>query len=73
MIQIISKNATQEASNLGGFNYSSLKKPEITFKKVLVAKIKIENEEYRMLRKKFDEDLFHIEKKPDGWYITEKE
>jgi hypothetical protein len=50
-----------------------VKKPEITLKKIKVAKIKIENEEYRMLRKKFDEDLFHIEKKPDGWYITEKE
>ncbi|MBY0144243.1 hypothetical protein [Neobacillus niacini] len=50
-----------------------VKQPEITLKKVIVAKIKIENEEYRMLRKKFDEDLFHIEKKPDGWYITEKE
>ncbi|MFS0778379.1 hypothetical protein ABC255_20545 [Neobacillus sp. 3P2-tot-E-2] len=50
-----------------------VKKPEITLKKIEVSKIKIENEEYRMLRKKFDEDLFHIEKKPDGWYITEKE
>ena len=50
-----------------------VKKPEITLKKILVTKIKIENEEYRMLRKKFDEDLFHIEKKPEGWYITEKE
>lgn len=50
-----------------------VKKHEITLKKIIVAKIKIENEEYRMLRKKFDEDLFHIEKKPDGWYITEKE
>jgi hypothetical protein len=50
-----------------------VKKPEITLKKIKVTKIKIENEEYRMLRKKFDEDLFYIEKKPDGWYITEKE
>jgi hypothetical protein len=50
-----------------------VKKPEIQIKKVIVAKIKIENEEYRMLRKRFDEDIFHIEKKPDGWYITEKE
>jgi hypothetical protein len=50
-----------------------VKKPEITLKKIKVTKIKIENEEYRMLRKKFDEDVFHIEKKPDGWYITEKE
>jgi hypothetical protein len=50
-----------------------VKKPEITLKKILVTKIKIETEEYRMLRKKFDEDLFHIEKKPEGWYITEKE
>lgn len=50
-----------------------VKKPEITLKKIKVTKIKIENEEYRMLRKKFDEDLFHIEKKPEGWYITEKE
>jgi hypothetical protein len=50
-----------------------VKKPEITLKKIIVTKIKIENEEYRMLRKKFDEDLFHIEKKPEGWYNTEKE
>lgn len=50
-----------------------VKKPEITLKKIKVTKIKIENEEYRMLRKKFNEDIFHIEKKPDGWYITEKE
>lgn len=48
-------------------------KPEITLKKINVTKIKIENEEYKILRKKFDVDLFHFEKKPDGWYITDKE
>ncbi len=48
-------------------------KPEITLKKIKVTKIKVENEEYRILRKKFDVDLFHLEKKPEGWYITEKE
>ncbi|MGX6443529.1 hypothetical protein ACWM35_09950 [Neobacillus sp. K501] len=48
-------------------------KPEITLKKVNVTKIKIENEEYKILRKKFDVDQFHLEKKRDGWYITEKE
>ena len=50
-----------------------VKKPEITLKKIKVTKIKVENEEYRILRKKFDVDLFHLEKKPEGWYITEKE
>ncbi|MBV7508679.1 hypothetical protein KW850_26035 [Bacillus sp. sid0103] len=50
-----------------------LKKPEITLKQIRVSEIKIENEEYKALRKKFDEDVFHIEKKPEGWFITEKE
>ncbi|MEH7504790.1 hypothetical protein V7152_22720 [Neobacillus drentensis] len=50
-----------------------VKKPEITLKKIKVTKIKVENEEYRILRKKIDVDLFHLEKKPEGWYITEKE
>lgn len=50
-----------------------VKKPEISLKKIKVTKIQLENEEYKILRKKFDENLFHLEKKPDGWYITEKE
>ncbi|MGG1677751.1 hypothetical protein ACIFOT_18605 [Neobacillus sp. NRS-1170] len=50
-----------------------VKKPEITLKKIKVTQTKVENEEYRILRKKFDEDLFHFEKKPNGWFITEKE
>lgn len=50
-----------------------VKKPEISLKKIKVNKIQLENEEYKILRKKFDENLFHLEKKPDGWYITEKE
>ncbi|WP_419954394.1 hypothetical protein ACN6MT_00625 [Neobacillus niacini] len=50
-----------------------MKKPEITLKQIRVAQVKIENEEYKELRKKFDEDVFHIEKKPEGWFITEKE
>ncbi|MEH7255090.1 hypothetical protein V7111_23550 [Neobacillus niacini] len=50
-----------------------MKKPEITLKKIRVTQVKIENEEYKELRKKFDEDVFHIEKKPEGWFITEKE
>ncbi|NWQ40440.1 hypothetical protein MLOOGBEN_06975 [Bacillus sp. EB106-08-02-XG196] len=50
-----------------------VKKPEISLKKIKVTKVKVENEEYKMLRKKFDEDQFHLEKKPEGWYITEKE
>ncbi len=50
-----------------------IKKPEITLKKIRVAQVKIENEEYKELRKKFDEDVFHIEKKPEGWFITQKE
>ncbi|SDM64750.1 hypothetical protein [Bacillus sp. OK048] len=50
-----------------------MKKPEITLKKIRVTQVKIENEEYKELRKKFNEDVFHIEKKPDGWFITEKE
>lgn len=48
-------------------------KPEITLKQVRVAQVKIENEEYKELRKKFDENVFHIEKKPEGWFITQKE
>jgi len=50
-----------------------LKKPEITLKQIRVSEIKIENEEYKALRKKFDEDIFTLEKKPEGWFITEKE
>ncbi|WP_026567174.1 hypothetical protein [Bacillus sp. UNC41MFS5] len=50
-----------------------VKKPEITLKQIRVSEIKFENEEYKALRKKFDEDLFTIEKKPEGWFITEKE
>lgn len=50
-----------------------VKKPEITLKQIKVAQIKIENEEYKILRKEFNEDIFHIEKKPEGWIITEKE
>ncbi|MEH6996033.1 hypothetical protein V7075_25590 [Neobacillus drentensis] len=50
-----------------------IQKPEITLKKIRVAQVKIENEEYKELRKKFDVDVFHIEKKPEGWFITQKE
>ncbi|MCM3116485.1 hypothetical protein M3610_14375 [Neobacillus sp. MER 74] len=50
-----------------------VKKPEITLKQIRVSEIKFENEEYKALRKKFDEDLFTIEKKPEGWFIREKE
>lgn len=50
-----------------------VKKPEITLKQIKVTQIKVENEEYRILRSQFDEDLFHFEKKPNGWFITEKE
>ncbi|PAE40134.1 hypothetical protein [Bacillus sp. 7884-1] len=50
-----------------------VQKPEITLKQIRVSQIKIENEEYKALRKKFDEDVFNIEKKPEGWFITEKE
>jgi hypothetical protein len=47
-------------------------KPEITLKKIRTTEVKIENEEYKVLRKQFDEDFFIIEKSPDGWLITEK-
>ncbi|MFB5196023.1 hypothetical protein ACE198_14015 [Neobacillus sp. KR4-4] len=50
-----------------------VKKPEISLKQIRVSEIKFENEEYKALRKKFDEDLFTIEKKPEGWFIREKE
>lgn len=50
-----------------------VKKPEITLKQIRISEIKFENEEYKALRKKFDEDLFTIEKKPEGWFIREKE
>jgi hypothetical protein len=50
-----------------------VQKPEITLKQIKVTQIKIENEEYKVLRNKFDEDVFNIEKKPEGWFITEKE
>jgi hypothetical protein len=49
-----------------------IQKPEITLKQIRVAQVKIENQEYKELRKKFDEDVFHIEKKPEGWFITQK-
>nr|WP_263327829.1 hypothetical protein [Neobacillus sp. Marseille-Q6967] len=48
-------------------------KPEITLKKIRVAEVKIENEEYKVLRREFDEDIFNIEKSHQGWLITEKE
>jgi hypothetical protein len=48
-------------------------KPEITLKKIRATEVKIENEEYKVLRKKFDEDIFNIEKSLEGWLITEKE
>jgi hypothetical protein len=50
-----------------------IQKPEITLKQIRVGEVKIENEEYKELRKKFNEDHFHIEKKPQGWFITQKE
>ncbi|MFL6517054.1 MAG: hypothetical protein ACJ8GL_03155, partial [Bacillus sp. (in: firmicutes)] len=44
-----------------------IQKPEITLKQIRVGEVKIENEEYKELRKKFDEDVFHIEKnRKDG-------
>lgn len=48
-------------------------KPEITLKKIRVTEVKFENEEYKVLRKKFNEDLFNIVKSPQGWLIIEKE
>ena len=48
-------------------------KPEITLRQIRITQVKIENEEYKFLRKKFNEDNFNIEKSPDGWLITEKE
>ena len=50
-----------------------VQKPEIEVKKIKVAQVKFENEEYKALRKKFDETVFNIERKPDGWFITEKD
>lgn len=47
--------------------------PEISLKKIRITKVKIENEEYKELRKEFNEDFFNICKVPDGWLITEKE
>lgn len=47
--------------------------PEISLKKIRITKVKIENEEYKELRKEFNEDFFNIKKVPDGWLITEKE
>ncbi|MDR7000236.1 hypothetical protein [Neobacillus niacini] len=49
-----------------------VKKPEITVKQIQKTKVKIENEEYKVLRNHFDENIFNIEKTPDGWVITEK-
>ncbi|MED3563060.1 hypothetical protein [Bacillus xiapuensis] len=50
-----------------------VKEPEISLKRIRNTQIKIENEEYKILRKQFDENLFNIEKRPDGWFITERE
>jgi hypothetical protein len=50
-----------------------VQKPEIAVKKIKVTQVKFENEEYKVLRKKFDETVFNIERKPDGWFITEKD
>lgn len=50
-----------------------VQKPEITVKKIKVTQVKYENEEYKVLREKFDEEVFNIEKKPEGWFITEKD
>ncbi|PLS01171.1 hypothetical protein [Neobacillus cucumis] len=50
-----------------------VQKPEITVRKIKIAQVKFENEEYKVLRKKFDETVFNIEKKPEGWFITEKD
>ncbi|WP_026572939.1 hypothetical protein [Bacillus sp. UNC438CL73TsuS30] len=49
-----------------------VRKPEITVKQIQKTQIKIENEEYKLLRKHFDETIFNIEKTPDGWLITER-
>ncbi|MEH7415094.1 hypothetical protein V7266_07400 [Neobacillus drentensis] len=50
-----------------------VQKPEIAVKKIKVAMVKIENEEYKVLRKQFDEEIFNIERKSGGWFITEKD
>ncbi|MEH7547516.1 MULTISPECIES: hypothetical protein [Bacillaceae] len=50
-----------------------VQKPEITVEKIKVAQVKYENEEYKVLREKFNEDFFNIERKRDGWFITEKD
>ncbi|MCM2532730.1 hypothetical protein NDK43_10470 [Neobacillus pocheonensis] len=50
-----------------------LDKPEITVKKIRITQVKFENEEYKVLRRKFNEDIFLLEKLPDGWYISKKE
>jgi uncharacterized protein YfkK (UPF0435 family) len=50
-----------------------LEKPEITLKKICVTQGQIENEEYKELRKEFDEEIFNIVKNRDGWLITEKD
>jgi hypothetical protein len=47
--------------------------PEISLKKIRLTKVKIENEEYKELRKEFNEDFFNIKKVSYGWLITEKE
>lgn len=49
-----------------------VEKPEITVRQIKITQVKIENEEYKELRKKFNEDFFQIEKRHDGWFITEK-
>jgi hypothetical protein len=47
-------------------------KPEITLKKIKVTEVKIENEEYKVIRRKYNEDIYLIEKSPDGWCIKKK-
>ncbi|MDQ0200049.1 hypothetical protein [Neobacillus ginsengisoli] len=50
-----------------------VEKPEITLRKIRVAQVKFENEEYKKLRRKYNEDIFHLEKFPDGWHIEKRE
>ncbi|NRD79120.1 hypothetical protein HPT25_17315 [Bacillus sp. BRMEA1] len=50
-----------------------VQKPEITLRQVKIAQVKNENEQYKELRKEFNEDIYHIEKRPEGWFIIEKE
>ena len=50
-----------------------VEKPEIMVIYIKKTQVKIENEEYKELRKEFNEDVYHIVKTPDGWVISEKE